>query len=673
MNEHSNPKYEKIRERAEQMLQSVPEQERLRFSNDVDTLLHELQVYHVEIEMQNEELRRTQDHLNKTLGMYTDLFNRGPVSRLIVNENGIVLHANEYFCEVSCFSMDQVRNKPIIYFIYEEDHKLFYSLFSTFHKSPAGKTLKLRMNCQQVIIKEVEVTGQEIHDILFLSNDHGKGPFLLLTMIDVTEQNKNLRMLEAANAITNDLALKAQEANLAKSTFLANMSHEIRTPLNAVLGFSQLIDRQPNLSEMVKEFNNRILRSGEHLLSLINDVLELSRIESGRYELQETPVMLEDLMHDLISVYGITARQKHIDLIYLPEAGLPETIVADETKLRRILINLISNAIKFTRIGKVEVGIQLKTTHSGDRYLNFSVKDTGVGILESEMNKLFLRFEQVGNGVHHTTGSGLGLSLVYEMVKLMGGDVHVQSKFGEGSEFTFNIPFRQGQSLRISHHRIRKISSLVTRKIHIIVADDTEENLILSAEMLRSVGYEVTTANDGAGLIEKVGASIPDLVLMDLHMPVMDGLEALRHLRSTDAGKDLPVIAMTASSFADDRDKVLEEGFSGFVLKPFRFEQVLELIGNLLNVEYETEATAGNYLSDTRQYNTQQLEEELQLINNNLHDSMMKAIKKADLDEFIRVLKDLPPGVSTIKSYLHEMADKYNYDAIVLLLNQKAE
>lgn len=928
---NSNHKYEKIRDRAEQLLSTIPEQERVKFSNDVDSLLHELEVYHVELEMQNDELRRMQDHLGKTLSMYTDLFNRGPVSRLIVNQNGIVLHSNEHFCTVSCFTMDQVQNKPLINFIHEEDHKVFYSLFSAFHKSPEGKTLKLRINCHEQQIKEVEITGQEISDLVFLSKEYGHGPFLLLTLIDVTELNQNLRMLErserkyrmladnmtdviwiynlsknsfvyvspsvtslrgysvdevlqqgleqvidpdeialfkakianhllkfinnpahnepvvmelqqqtrsgqlvwtetslrfiindegevevvgvsrdievrkklelelirssmvieqssmgmmvtdhkgyiqyvnpmvekitgytfedmigqeasrfrseyapgeneigkelqvrrswqgiflnrrkdgteywesmrvdsivnqagrvthfvsvkedvtkkieqenelramnlrleAANAKAHEMAIKAQEANIAKSKFLSNMSHEIRTPLNAVIGFSQLIDRQSEVSTVVKDFNNRILRSGEHLLSLVNDVLELSRIESGRYELQESDIRLDDMMHDLLSVYSVPARQKHIELVYTPGEELPELIMADENKLRRVLINLISNAIKFTNKGKVEVAIEMRTTHKGASFIYFRVKDTGVGIDTDDIRKLFVRFEQVGEGTLQSSGSGLGLSLVYEMVKLMGGDVKVQSKLGEGSEFSFYIPFRAGILVNgrgMLHRHIRRIHPLVHRKFHILIADDTEENLILSAEMLRSVGYEVTTAVDGADLIGKYDISTPDLVLMDLHMPVMDGMDALRSIRSRVKGSRIPVVAMTASSFADDRERVLKAGFTGFVLKPFRIDGVLELIGELLNVEYELEESNDVFLPETNPVDLSELRQQLQQVESRTYVKMLNLIKKADLDEFNKLIDGLPSRQLALKLYLKELVADYNYTEIAKLL-----
>ena len=239
--------------------------------------------------------------------------------------------------------------------------------------------------------------------------------------------------LEEANAKANELAIKAQEASDAKSVFLANMSHEIRTPLNAILGFSELIDRLNSADGTLRDYNLRIIRSGEHLLSVLNNILELSSIEAGKTELQETELSIGGLLDDVMSMYSVSARQKGLSLTCYSDPDIPDIIITDGHKLRRVLFNLVSNAIKFTSEGSVHVSVKLKTNDKGKRYLYFTVQDTGAGIEEYELGKLFKRFAQTSSGIRQQSGSGLGLALVYEMVKLMGGDVEVKSEVGTGS------------------------------------------------------------------------------------------------------------------------------------------------------------------------------------------------------------------------------------------------
>lgn len=365
----------------------------------------------------------------------------------------------------------------------------------------------------------------------------------------------------------------AEAANQAKSVFLANLSHELRTPLNAILGFSQLLTAASDLQPRYQRHVKAIQEGGEHLLVLINDLLDLVRIENGRVELQLTAWEPKQLFPDLIRLFQLRADNKKLSLNLVIPTTLPATLVCDIRLLRQVLINLLGNAIKFTDHG----GVSLEVTYS-DGLLTLSVTDTGPGVAADESERIFERFHQVHTEGGVEEGLGLGLSISHRLVEIMGGTLDVKSRVGEGSTFRFSIPVQ----LEAQHQNINRSTPVApaTGKVpRILVVDDVKPNRILLVELLSPLGILVDQAESSERCLERVDNHPPDLIIMDQRMPGLDGLETVAILRGR--GLQTPVVMISASSFAADREASLQAGCQAFLPKPFELTQLLEILVDL--------------------------------------------------------------------------------------------
>ncbi|MGB0385232.1 MAG: two-component regulator propeller domain-containing protein [Ardenticatenaceae bacterium] len=394
---------------------------------------------------------------------------------------------------------------------------------------------------------------------------------------------------------------KAEVANQAKSAFLANMSHELRTPLNAILGFGQLMTRSQTLSRENQEYMGIISRSGEHLLTLINNVLNLSKIEAGQATLNQKNFDLYQLLDDLEDMFALKAKQKRLQLLFQSSSHLPQYIRTDEVKLRQVIINLLSNALKFTEEGGVLLRVKSQlaaakpgATHSESAWhrLYFQVQDTGAGIAPQELDKLFEAFAQTESGRQSQQGTGLGLPISRQFVQLMGGKMTVQSKVGRGTLFAFDI-----QVFLVKKDDIKKTPP--TRRVmalepkqpryRILIVDDKYNNRRLLINLLSPLGFEVREASNGQEAVElsqESQAWAPDLIWMDMRMPIMDGYEATRRIKATSKGRATPIIALTASSYEEERATVLSAGCDDFIRKPFREAEIFEMMHKHLGVRY---------------------------------------------------------------------------------------
>lgn len=374
----------------------------------------------------------------------------------------------------------------------------------------------------------------------------------------------------------------ADTANHAKSEFLANMSHELRTPLNGILGCAQILLRSKGLPEAEQYHVNIIEQCGSHLLTLINDILDLSKIEAQKLELHPHDVHFPSFLQGIGEICQIRAEQKGILFVYEPAINLPTGVHVDVKRLRQVLLNLLGNAIKFTDEGKVTFKVEVIDQLPGDgqtvKYrIRFSLEDTGIGITPNELGKIFLPFEQVGEKKRQTEGTGLGLAITRQLVQMMGSDVHVKSQVGQGSTFWFEIAIAIASEWVQSAMAASKgqIIGFEASPRTILMVDDRWENRTVITNLLQPLGFNVVEATNGQEGLEKAIALKPDLVITDLIMPEMDGFELIQHLRHTPDIADIKIIVSSASVFEADQHRSLKAGSDAFLSKPVQANELL--------------------------------------------------------------------------------------------------
>jgi signal transduction histidine kinase/CheY-like chemotaxis protein len=388
---------------------------------------------------------------------------------------------------------------------------------------------------------------------------------------------------------------KAEVASQAKSEFLANMSHELRTPLNGILGYAQIMQRTEPLSDRGRQGMTVIQQCGDHLLTLINDVLDLAKIEAQRMELFPSDFHLPALLQGVVEICRIRAEQKGVAFHYLPDPEMPLGIHGDDKRLRQVLINLLGNAVKFTDQGSVTFRVQcLPTAASATdstpalHRFRFEIEDTGIGMSPDFLSRLFLPFEQNCDTAQKTEGTGLGLTITHKIVQLMGSDIHVRSDLGQGSCFTFDLtlPAAQAwaQAAAIKHHR--PILKFAGPSRCVLIVDDKWENRSVVVNLLQPLGFEMLEAEQGAAALTLLEQHHPDLIVTDLMMPVMDGFALMEVLRSSEQWHQIPVIASSASVFESDQHRSFDVGAVDFLAKPIQAQQLLDFLERHLNLAW---------------------------------------------------------------------------------------
>ncbi|MBN1583042.1 MAG: substrate-binding domain-containing protein [Anaerolineae bacterium] len=497
----------------------------------------------------------------------------------------------------------------------------------------------------------------------------GKTTAIIGIMFDVTELHQAKEAADEARQTAEQARLEAESANQAKSRFLANMSHELRTPLNAILGFADLIARDKGLIDRHRQNLEIIGRSGEHLLALINQVLELSKIEAGKIDVQPERFDLHEMILGLGEMFSLRAEQKGLSVVFDLESGTPQYIYADAGKLRQVLINLLSNATKFTDRG----GITLRVKHGArtpemettqEIRLVFEVEDTGIGIAPAELERIFDAFVQAESGWQAGQGTGLGLTISREYVRLMGGTLTAHSQVDVGSTFHFNLPVQvvtEPQTIRMSSAQ-RAIDLAPGQQApdggpyRLLVADD-EANRQLLVQLLEPLGFDVQEACDGQEAVSIWRVWQPHLIWMDASMPVLDGPSAARQIKSDQQGADAVIVLVTASAFEEEKQRMLEMGGDDVIRKPFREAQILDALTRHLGVRfiYKDDNTAESAKLDP---------DRLLDVPGEWRSAMHQALVIGDIAQMSELIEQLP-GPQALLAELRTRIEQFEHESIL--------
>ncbi len=518
--------------------------------------------HHMELELRRER-NRMHTYLNT---MHTLL--------VITDRQGKIIEANRQFVELIGNNEKQVLNKSISHFCPNRAHHQINNYLRNLTPEP-NNTVSAEFPLVANTGKEFTIDWR----ITSLPNDDNSEE-ILLTGLDITESVANNQALKSANLQIREALRSAENANQSKSVFLANMSHEIRTPMNGILGATELMLDQ-SIDEEQKQYIDIIHSSSHALLNIINDILDLSKIESGSFELEQINFDLHQLCNDVYQLFSSTAKQKGIQVLYFYGADLPQFWIGDPNRIRQILNNLFSNALKFTHQGRIDIRVQGVRLANHQFDLKIQIKDSGIGIAEKKIEQIFSAFQQADTSTSRKYGgTGLGLTISQHLANAMQGKIEVESELGLGSTFTLNLPLKPG-TIEVKTKRSGLIRNYQAK---VLLAEDNAVNSKIASKILNKLGIEATIVENGELALQETIDNTFDLILMDINMPIMDGITAAEKIRELSFPKNqVPILALTANAMMEDKERCLNAGMNGFISKPIKLARLIEELDAILS------------------------------------------------------------------------------------------
>jgi PAS domain S-box-containing protein len=542
------------------------------------------------------ERKKVEQELIESEEQYSSLYESMIDAYVAVNETGKIIQFNQTYIDMLGFERDE-----------------FYNL--TFYDITPDKWHEFE---NEIIINQILTKGySDIYEkeyrkkngtifpvelrTYLMKNKSGQAIGMWAIVRDITERKKNETEIlnyrnhleELVKTRTDELLVakeNAETANRAKSEFLSNMSHELRTPLNAILGFSKLLGYQKNITETQKEQLTTVHQCGEHLLSLINDILDMSKIEAQKLEISNSEVNLPEILHTVFNINKVKADEKDLEFVLQKNISLPQYVVADERKLKQIMLNLINNAIKFTDEGRITIRVDYLESKST---FIFEVEDSGHGIPSEKQNEIFEPFIQHSGKKLFTEGTGLGLSITKKLVEMMDGSITLKSELEKGSTFKVEIPLKKIEDHeRKKKHKESHIKGYEGDPKRILIVEDNQTNITLLVSLLEPLGFLIEIAEDGKIALQKITDFKPDLILLDYRMPVMNGLEFIQTLRKTQITKDYKIIGVSATVHEIELKKQFHDLCDGFISKPIDHELMFEKIKEMLNIKWIVDANS---------------------------------------------------------------------------------
>jgi len=623
--------------------------------------------------------KRTQFALYQSEEKFARAFRSSPSAMTITRLNdGCHIDVNDSFCQFTGYSAPEILGRTALDLNLWVNQKDRNRMLKAISNKGIIRNYEFEFRTKSGDICTALLSAEQIT----LDNQ----PCLIAVSQDISDR----KQVEFALQRAKDTA---EQANRAKSQFLSNMSHELRTPLNAIIGFAQLLGRDASLSQEQRHHISIICRSGEHLLSLINNVLQLSKIEAGQLKFNRYSFDIYELLRTVKEMFKLPAQKKGLQLVFDYEKTLPRYVETDKGKLRQVLINLLSNAIKFTSQGGVTLRVKevqgeprgrgaenVETCHgtsgSQEAQLRFEIEDTGAGIAPEEIDSLFAAFVQTETGRKSLEGTGLGLPISQQFVQLMGGEIQVNSRLNQGSIFTFDIDVNRVEGIELeTQSATPRVVGLVSGQpnYRILVVDDRLESRLLLVKLLTSVGFSVREAVNGQDAIAIWTSWEPHLIWMDMRMPVMDGYEATKHIKGHLKGQATVVLALTASAFEEERSLVLSAGCDDFVRKPFREDVIFSKIAHYLGVQYVYEQpTASTAPEDENPASDQPLTAQaLTIMSKEWINELYQAANSIDNERIFQLIEQIPPTHAAIAQAITDMVNNFRCDQIIDLIEEE--